>query len=62
MMAAPSLGTAGPGWLGQRKGSFDGELLTEAVFELTPDWQYYRLEVEDAQGRRAWPNSLFLAG
>ncbi len=50
---------AGPNSKGARTGSFDGELLTEAEFELPSDWSYARLEIEDAQGRRAWTNTLF---
>jgi hypothetical protein len=51
----------GPRWLGKRLGSFEGELLTEAAFEV-PDWPYVYLEIEDAQGRRAWTNPLFTEG
>lgn len=49
----------GPHWLGKRVGSFEGKLLTEATFEV-PDWPYVYLEIEDAQGRRAWTNTLFV--
>ena len=50
----------GPVWLGMRTGSFDGTLLTEARFTIPPDWVYARLEIEDAQGRCAWSNPLFV--
>ena len=51
----------GPRWQGAPTGSFDGTLLTHATFELRQDWQYAYLEIEDAQGRRAWSNPLFIA-
>jgi hypothetical protein len=51
----------GPRWNGARCGSFDGSLIEEAVFTLPEeDWAYAYLEIEDAQGRRAWSNPLFL--
>ena len=50
----------GPAVLGDRIGSFDGKLVTEATFEIPRDWDYVYLEVEDNQGRRAWTNPLFL--
>jgi hypothetical protein len=28
-------------------------------FEIPPDWDYARLEIEDANGKRAWTNALF---
>ena len=51
---------AGPGWLGQRAGSFHGETLTEASFEVPHDWAYAYVEIEDEGGRRAWTNPLFI--
>lgn len=48
----------GPAYLGKRTGSFEGQLFTEVVFELPHDWTYAYLEIEDAQGRRAWTNAL----
>jgi hypothetical protein len=50
----------GPAWGGLRMGSFDGKLITEASFPLSPDWPYVYLEIEDARGRRAWTNALWL--
>ena len=50
---------AGPGTSGRRIGSFDGELRTEATFEVPADWRYAYLEVEDDSRRRAWTNNLF---
>jgi hypothetical protein len=49
----------GPAYLGDRIGSFDGKLISEATMEIRPDWAYAYLEVEDNQGRRAWTNNLF---
>jgi len=51
---------AGPGSKGARTGSFDGKLLTEAVFQVPASWAYVYVEIEDAQGRRAWTNPLFV--
>ena len=51
---------AGPRYFGNRIGSFDGRLLTEATLEIPVDWPYAYLEVEDAQGRLAWTNPLFV--
>ncbi len=49
---------AGPAYLGQRMGSFEGPLLTEGEFEVPEAWAYAYLEIEDACGRRAWTNTL----
>jgi len=51
----------GPGWNSDRTGSFDGETFTEVTFEVPEDWGYAYLEIEDAQGKRAWTNPLFVA-
>ena len=48
----------GPAYRGQRLGSFDGQRLTAARFDLPADWDYAYLEIEDEQGRRAWTNTL----
>jgi hypothetical protein len=53
---------AGPAHLGQRVGDFTGTLLTEAGFEIPADWPYAYVEIEDAQGRRAWTNTLLTNG
>jgi hypothetical protein len=47
----------GPQWSGQRQAAPEGQTLTHASFTL-PDWPYCRVEIEDAQGRRAWTNPL----
>ncbi len=49
----------GPGSLGDRTGSFDGKMLTEAAFKVPQNWAYLYLEIEDAQGRRAWSNPIW---
>jgi hypothetical protein len=49
----------GPAHLGQRVGSFDGQMLCEATFKVPQDWPYVYLELEDEQGHRAWTNALF---
>jgi hypothetical protein len=49
----------GPGFLGERIGDFDDRMITEAVFDMPPNWDYAYLEIEDSQGRRAWTNNLF---
>ena len=51
----------GPGHLGNRIGTFDDALLSKATFEIPGDWPYAYLELEDAQGRRAWTSSLLVA-
>ncbi len=48
----------GPGFRGDRKGSFDGHLITNFSFPVLTEWQYTYLEIEDEQGRRAWTNNL----
>ena len=52
----------GPGFRGARIGSFEERLFTEATFEIPADWAYAYLEIEDAQGRRAWTNALQVDG
>lgn len=51
----------GPDRNGLRTGSFDGSLMTKAVFEVPEDWKYAYLEIEDSNGKRAWTNSLFIS-
>ncbi len=52
----------GPAHWGKRTGSFDGDCLDQGAFEVPADWSYTYLEIEDAQGRRAWTNGLFVGG
>lgn len=46
---------------GVRRGSPDGDLLTEVTLPVPDDWAYAYLELEDDAGRRAWTNNLFVA-
>jgi hypothetical protein len=50
----------GPRSEGRRVGSFVGQLWSEAEFDVPPEWPWAYLEIEDAQGRRAWTNALFV--
>ena len=49
----------GPDHNGLVVGSFDGSLITEAVFDIPEHWKYAYLEIEDSNGKRAWTNSLY---
>ena len=51
----------GPGPCGDRLGSFDGGLITEASLTVPEDWDYAYLEVQDELGRRAWTNTLYVS-
>jgi hypothetical protein len=44
-------------WL---KAKGDAPLL-QAEFQLPSDWPYARIEIEDADGKRAWSNSLMFS-
>ena len=50
----------GPASCGERIGSFDGQLVTQASMELPDDWKYAYMEIEDEKGNRAWTNTLFV--
>jgi len=50
----------GPGYRGKRIGTPDGPLVSSARFDIPQEWAYELLEIEDAHGRRAWTNTLFL--
>jgi hypothetical protein len=50
----------GPASRGQRVGSFDGQALQEASFEIPESWAYAYVEIEDAGRRRAWTNTLLI--
>ncbi len=50
----------GPKSHGARIGDFEGSTFTSATFEVPERWSYAYIEVEDAQGKRAWTNALFL--
>lgn len=45
---------------GRPEGVIEGELLTGAVFHLQGSERYARVQVEDAAGRCAWTNPLFV--
>ena len=46
---------------GRPEGVLEGELLTGAELHLTGRERYVRIQVEDANGHRAWTNPLFIA-
>lgn len=57
----------GPGWFNRRLNCRPGEFVTEHTFDISflregtqTDIPYLRLEIRDAQGRRAWTNKLFV--
>ncbi len=50
----------GPASRGQRLGTPDGALMTSAELVVPQDWDYVYLEIEDAAGRLAWTNTLFV--
>jgi hypothetical protein len=35
--------------------------LEQTEFQLPSDWPYARIEIEDADGKRAWSNSLMFS-
>ena len=49
----------GPGAAGARMGGPDNDF-TEAEFDVPETWAWAVLEIEDAQGKRAWTNGLFV--
>lgn len=49
----------GPRGSGDRMGSFKGEPITSAMFELLTNWRYAYIEIKDRNQRRAWTNNLF---
>jgi hypothetical protein len=50
----------GPTYHGQRAGAFDGSMITATEFDVPAEWSYAYLEIEDALGRRARTNNLFV--
>ncbi|RPJ43281.1 MAG: hypothetical protein EHM21_11750 [Chloroflexi bacterium] len=50
----------GPAWSGDRTGAYGANSVTGGAFKLPRNWAYIYLEIEDAQGRRAWSNPLFV--
>jgi hypothetical protein len=51
----------GPAYRGQRIWAEDNQLLTSASLVVPADWDYVYLQIEDAEGRIAWTNTLFSA-
>ncbi len=49
----------GPAYRGQRVTAPPDSPLTHVSFKIPRDWPYSYIEIEDAQGRRAWTNPLF---
>ncbi|MCE5209155.1 MAG: hypothetical protein LLG42_12705 [Chloroflexi bacterium] len=53
----------GPAWHGHGKAKGmleDAKPITSAEFEISPDWAYAYIEIQDMQNRRAWTNNLFV--
>jgi hypothetical protein len=51
----------GPRRVGKWLHSIDSKKsLLQAEFELPTDWPYARIEIEDAKGKLAWSNSLWI--
>jgi hypothetical protein len=50
----------GPTHQGDRVGAFDGTTIQEARLRVPDQWSYAYLEIEDACGRRAWTNTLWV--
>jgi hypothetical protein len=51
----------GPRMTGNWIKAKDKESVLQAEFQLPPDWPYARLEIEDADGKRAWSNPLWFS-
>jgi len=51
---------AGPACDGMRQGASDDDMLTEIEFPVDHSWSYAYVEIEDANGRKAWTNNLFI--
>ena len=45
---------------GQRMGSFDGQLITDATMEIPEECDNLYIEIEDKLGKQAWSNTLFV--
>lgn len=55
-----SIRMVGPAWRSIRVGTFGGDLVSEGTFEIPDHWPYAYAEIEDADARRAWTNTLFV--
>lgn len=51
----------GPGPNGKRQGSSEVEPFEQFQFPVPNDWKYTYIEIEDANGRKAWTNCLFVS-
>ncbi len=49
-------------WQAHCKGMPPAGVFTEIEFDRPEGWPYFRAEIEDEQGRRAWTNSLLIGG
>ena len=52
----------GPRMVGQWIKAEEDKPLLQTEFQLPTDWPYARLEIEDADGKRAWSNPLWVSG
>ena len=48
----------GPATMGKWKAAADNETITETHFRIPDDWAFARLEIEDANDKKAWSNPL----
>ena len=51
----------GPRMTGNWIKAKEKKLILQAEFQLPPAWPYARLEIEAADGKRAWTNSLWFS-
>jgi hypothetical protein len=49
----------GPRMVGQWIKAEENQSIRQAEFQIPLDWPYVRLEIEDAEGKRAWSNPLW---
>ena len=47
-------------WMPNVSEAAEGEILTERAWDIPVDWRHMRPQVEDAQGRRARMDPLFI--
>ena len=59
--AATYVRLIGPRRTGKWIHTLGKEAICRAEFELPCDWPYARLEIEDADGKRAWSNPLWFS-
>jgi len=51
----------GPRGINKYRVASEKEPMTETHFRMSENWPYARLEIEDASGRKAWSNPLFIS-